>query len=380
MNNTTLLKQKIAAYIDELSPALSKLSRAIHEEPELAFEEIKASRLLCDFLSGYGFSCQLGIANLPTAFIAAYPPDKTSRPTIAFLAEYDALPKIGHACGHNLIAAAGIAAAIGLSKFFDESWGRILVIGTPAEEGGGGKIKLVDAGIFNDLDAALMFHPDSATQIVKQSLAMVSLTACFYGKPAHAAAAPYEGRNALDGVILGFNNISALRQQIRSSARIHGIITHGGDTPNIIPEFAAAKFMVRSLDAVYLEELVQRVENCLKAAALASGTHLELKRSLLTYAPFKPDYRLAQLYRNNLESLGVAEDTASELENIGSSDIGNVSQIIPTLHAAVAVCSADLSINTSEFAEAAGSQEAQMRMLCAAKALAFTGLDLFIRK
>ncbi len=284
---------------------------------------------------------------------------------------------MGHACGHNLIAAAGVGAAVGLAACFDEEWGRIIVLGTPAEEGGGGKIRLINQGLFEGLDVALMFHPDAETQLVKRALAMVALDVSFHGQAAHAAASPHEGRNALDAVIMSFNNINALRQQIRSDARIHGIITHGGEVPNIIPHFAAARFMVRALDNTYLEQLLTKVINCFKAAAQASHTRLELKQDELRYDSFKPNYRLVELFRQNLKSVGLLEHPGSELANLGSSDIGNVSQLLPSLHANIAICPANLSIHTPLFAEAAASDMGQARMLLAAKALALTAIDLF---
>ncbi len=377
MPDVDKLKARIEYQVDKLFYKLINLSRSIHAQPELLFEEREASRNLCYFLEDCGFSCQLGVGELPTAFLATYPPKSTERPTIAFLAEYDALPDLGHACGHNLIAAAGVGAAVSLASCFDKEWGRIAVLGTPAEEGGGGKIRLINKGLFDDLDAALMFHPDSETRLIKRSLALVALEAKFHGQAAHAAAGPHEGRNALDGVILSFNNINALRQQVRNDARIHGIITHGGEAPNVIPRFAAAKFMVRALDNEYLGELLEKVTDCFKAAAKATNTELELIQDELSYAPFKPNYKLAELFRENLKRLGLEEKPGSEFANIGSSDIGNVSQVLPSLHSNVAICPANISIHTSSFARAAASELGNERMIIAAKALAMTALDLF---
>jgi amidohydrolase len=377
MTDPASIKIRICKHIDHLAPQLIRLSRAIHAQPELAFEEKGAVRRLCSFLDEHGFSCRSGVGEMPTAFLAEYPPQATRRPAITFLAEYDALPDLGHACGHNLIAAASVGAAVGISSCFDKHWGRLVVLGTPAEEGGGGKIRLINKGVLEGLDVALMFHPDSETRLVKRSLAMVALEARFHGRAAHAAAAPHEGRNALDGVILAFNNINALRQQLREDARIHGIITHGGAAPNIIPDFAAARFMVRALDMAYLEQLREGVADCLQAAAQASRTRLELKQDELTYASFKPNYRLAELFRQNLKYLGLEEDPGSELANIGSSDVGNVSRLLPTLHPNIAICPPNISIHTPAFAEAAASELGQERMILAAKALALTALDIF---
>ena len=368
------LKQQIAKRIDGLCHSLIGLARQLHAHPELAFEERKAQAALCDFLGRHGFGIQKGIV-LPTDFRATYPSGAANRPAIGFLAEYDALPGLGHACGHNLIAASSVGAAVALASVWRAEWGRIVVLGTPAEEAGGGKISMIKAGALQGLDAALMIHPDSSTCLVKRSLAMLSLKVSFHGKSAHAAASPHEGCNALDGVILAFNNINALRQQIRPEERIHGIITHGGQAPNIIPDFAAAQFMVRARDKTRLDILLSRVRDCLSAAALASHTQLDVEEGL-AYAPFKPNYTLTQLFRDNLLALGLAPDQDDEWLDIASTDMGNVSQVLPTIHSTIAICAPGIPVHSPEFAGAAASDLGHARMLLSATALAWTGLDL----
>ncbi len=370
-------KEAVCNSIDRLQPELLELSRKLWAKPELSGGEREAQAALCAYLERYGFEVERGVT-LETDFRAAFPSGSKSRPAVSFLAEYDALPGLGHACGHNLIAAASVGAAAGTSSVFEEHWGRLVVLGTPAEEKGGGKVRMARAGAFEDLEAALMFHPNCRTKIMRPTLAMVMLEAKFHGRTAHAAANPHLGRNALDGVILAFNNINALRQQIRPDARIHGIITHGGQAPNIIPDLASAQFMVRALDGAYLDELIERVTACLEGAAQASGTKLELVRPEPGYASFNLNYPLAELFRNNLRELGLEEDPTEETEGIASSDIGNVSQILPTLHVEIAICEPNIQAHTPEFAAAAVSALGGERMILAAKALAMTALDLLL--
>lgn len=376
MTDLTQIKQKVQQSINSLAHELIEISNYLHDHPELAFQEQKATHLLTHFLTEKGLQVEKNIANLSTAFIAKHKTDEQN-PKIAFLAEYDALPQLGHACGHNLIAASSVGAAAGLIQACPDLPGQVILIGTPAEENGGGKIILDNAGIFNDLDVAMMVHPDSKTEMVKKTLAMASLKVSFKGKAAHAAATPHQGLNALDAVILSFNAIGALRQQIKSEARIHGIITDGGQAPNIIPEKAAAAFYVRALKMDYLEELVEKVKNCFQGAAQATGTTVEISINDLIYAPFKPNNTLAQLFQQNLQSFQIEEDQHSDKKTFGSTDIGNVSQRVPAIHPTIAICEQNLAVHTSQFVEAAATDFAHQRMIIAAKALAMTALDLF---
>ncbi|MBI5788284.1 MAG: M20 family metallopeptidase [Candidatus Schekmanbacteria bacterium] len=370
----TQIKQKIQSAVHNLAPELIEISRYLHANPETSFQEHKAVARLTAYLDKQGFAVNTGIANLPTAFQAVY--GKQPSPAIAFLAEYDALPALGHACGHNLIAASSIGAAVALQQACPDLPGRILIIGTPAEEGGGGKILLARAGIFAGLDAAMMVHPDSRTELVKRTLAMTSIKVTFHGKAAHAAATPYQGVNALDAVILSFNAIGALRQQITPDARIHGIITDGGQAPNIIPERAVVVFYVRALDLAYFEELLGRVKNCLSAAALATGCTADIEVDELVYAPFKPNYSLSNIYKQNLQAFNIPITEGSETEGIASTDVGNVSRVLPTIHPSLVICEAGIPVHSPEFAQAAVSDWGQQRMLIAAQVMAMTAVDL----
>lgn len=368
------LKQALIEEVDRLSPELLQISRSLHANPELAFEEYQAAELLIRTLEEHGFSLERGVARLTTAFTASYASGEG--PTIAFLAEYDALPGMGHACGHNLIASASVGAALALKSRLDQVPGRVLLVGCPAEEKGGGKIPLVEAGLFQWVDAAMLVHPSNRTEMVKKALGMRDVQVEFFGKAAHAAALPYLGINALDAVILTFNNINALRQQLRSDARIHGVITHGGKAPNIIPDYAAALFYVRALDMGYLEELYQKVLGCFEAAASATGTTYQVKRAGHDYHPHKINYSLAQLFRQNLEALGAEVDQGPEDVELGSTDVGNVSQVVPTLQPTITICGPKVSCHMPEFAVASGSSAGEEGMLLAARAMALTGLDL----
>ncbi len=368
------LKQALIEGVDRLSPELLQISRFLHANPELAFEEYQAAELLIRTLEEHGFSLERGVARLTTAFTASYASGEG--PTIAFLAEYDALPGMGHACGHNLIASASVGAALALKSRLDQVPGRVLLVGCPAEEKGGGKIPLVEAGLFQWVDAAMLVHPSNRTEMVKKALGMRDVQVEFFGKAAHAAALPYLGINALDAVILTFNNINALRQQLRSDARIHGVITHGGKAPNIIPDYAAALFYVRALDMGYLEELYQKVLGCFEAAASATGTTYQVKQAGHDYHPHKINYSLAQLFRQNLEALGAEVDQGPEDVELGSTDVGNVSQVVPTLQPTITICGPKVSCHMPEFAVASGSSAGEEGMLLAARAMALTGLDL----
>lgn len=380
-------KNEVMQKVEGLAPELVEISRFLHENPELSFQEFKAKARLAEVLKRYGFGVVEGIAGFETAFLALYPPSpcpfplrgegvRERSPTIAFLAEYDALPGLGHACGHNLIAASSVGAALALKPFVERLGGRILLFGCPAEEKGGGKIPLIKAGLFDGVDCALLIHPDNRTLTSSRSLAMRKLEVDFFGKAAHAAAAPHLGVNALDAVILSFVNINALRQHLRPDARVHGIITHGGRAPNIIPDYASARFLIRALDMDYLEVLHQKVEGCFEGAALAAGARFQL-RIQEQYEPLLPNDTLSRLFKRNLEMLGVPIDQEPEDQQLGSTDVGNLSRVVPALQPSIAICKPSVPCHSPEFAEAASSEEGHRMMLLATKALALTALDLF---
>lgn len=369
------IKDELVKEIDRLKPELSALSRDIFNYPETAFKEFYAQSVLTDYLKGKGIAVARGTGGLKTAFKGVINEKKRS-PAVALLAEYDALPSLGHACGHNVICASCVGAAAALKKISKEINGKVVIIGTPGEEGGGGKIHLINKGIFKGIDAAMMIHPSSKNKVVRRMLAVTEFKFIFTGKPAHASAHPEEGINALDALILTFNNINALRQQLRGDARIHGIIEEGGVAPNIIPERGTARFYVRAKDMDYFHEVVKKVKGCANAAALATGCKLTIETPGFTYKPFKPHYPIAELFSKNLAALGIKEDDISETEGMGSSDIGNVSHEIPTIHADIKICKGDVECHTSGFAKAASSDEGMNGMIIGAKGLALTAVDI----
>jgi amidohydrolase len=375
MSSTSELKQRVIGAVDTLRADLIDVANRIHANPELGFQETAAAKLLTDTLEGHGLDVERGVAGLDTAFVATLQ-GREAGPIIAFLAEYDALPGLGHACGHNLIAAAAVGAGLAMRTVLPDLAGEIRVIGTPAEEGGGGKVIMVDAGVFDDVDAAMMVHPSSRDLIGRKSLTVFHVDIEFFGKAAHAASWPDEGINALDAVILTFNGINALRQHIRDDARIHGIITHGGDAPNIIPDHTSASVLVRALDTPYASALLERVRACAEGAAQATGARLEFKQAGPRYDARWPNPKLVALAKANFETLGVDVALAGENERMGSSDIGNVSQVVPAIHPYVAIASDEVVGHSPEFREAAGSARGHEAMLNAAKALAMTAVDL----
>lgn len=352
---------------------LIRLSLNIHDNPELAFEEKKSSAWLTGYLKDNGFHIEQGIASLATAFRATY---GQGRPRIALLAEYDALPKIGHGCGHNIIAASAVGAAVASKSIVDRLGGSIVVLGTPGEEVFGGKIDMVKAGAFKEIDVAMMVHPNILNMVIVQALACSSLDVEFFGQPAHAAAQPHRGINALDAMILAFTSINALRQHIKEEARIHGIITDGGEAPNIVPVHSAAAFMIRAVDYDYLAELKDKVLNCFEGASVASGARLEYKWRDRAYAPMKNNATLAGLFKQNLESLQRRVEAYDPRFGFGSTDMGNVSQVIPSIHPTVAIAPSDVSIHTQEFALAAVSEAGHEGLMDAAKAMSMTVVDI----
>jgi len=369
------LKDAIAAAVDRLGDDLEKLSHRIHANPELGYQEVKAAAWLTEFLDAQGFKVERAVAGIETAFRATL--ETGEGPTIAILCEYDALPQIGHACGHNVIATAGAGAGAGLAAVRDRlPKGRLLVIGTPAEEGGGGKVKLITGGVFRDVDVAMMVHGFDRWVGHSDLLGIVRVGFEFAGKAAHASADPWEGVNALDAAVQTYNNVAMLRQQVRPDARIHGIITHGGAAPNIIPEFAAATFYVRSLNIPYMWDLQKRVIRCAEGAAKAAGCELKvIEHRETAYEPMKRNAALLDTFRANLKTFGVTE--APEIKDrLGSSDIGNVSQVIPAIQPMVKIAPDGTPIHSRAFEAAAKSPLAREGMLISAKTMAMTALDL----
>ena len=367
------LKAKVRDSIETQREQLIQLSLNIHDNPELGFKEEKAATWLTGYLEDSGFHIERGIAGLATAFRASYGQE---RPRIALLAEYDALPKIGHGCGHNIIGVSAVGAGVASKRLIDSLGGSVAVMGTPGEENYGGKIDMVKGGAFKEVDVAMIVHPDTRNMPTEDALACISLEVEFFGRPAHAAGEPHKGINALDAMILAFTSINALRQHIRRDARIHGIITDGGEAPNIIPGHSAAVFSVRALDNDYLSELKNRVLNCFAGASVASGARLEYRWRDRTYAPMKSNMILAGLFKHNLESLGRAVEDFDPRSGLGSTDMGNVSQVVPSIHPTIAIAPREVLIHTPEFAAATISEAGHSALLDAAKAMAMTVADI----
>jgi len=370
---TKELKLKVKDSVESQRQQLARLSLNIHDNPELGFKEEKASAWLAGYLEDNGFHVERGIAGLPTAFRATY---GQGSPRVALLAEYDALPKIGHGCGHNIIGVSAVGAGVASKHIIDQLGGSVVVMGTPGEEGFGGKIDMVKAGAFREIDVAMIVHPDTRNMSTEEALAASTLEVEFFGRPAHAAGQPHKGINALDALILAFTSINSLRQHIRGDARIHGIITDGGEAPNIVPAHSAAVFLVRALDDDYLAELRDRVLNCFTGASVATGARLEYRWRDRTYAPMKNNMTLAGLFKQNLESLGREVEAFDPRFGLGSTDMGNVSQVVPSIHPTIAIAPGDVLIHTPEFAAATVSDAGHNGLLDAAKAMAMTVADI----
>jgi amidohydrolase len=380
------LEQDILRAIDSAQQELIDLSLDIHAHPETNYQEFYSSARLADTLERRGFQVERGVGQVATAFRATLQGGAGPGPTVAVLAEYDALPEIGHGCGHNLIATTAIGAAFGLQAAINALPGTVVILGTPAEEGGGGKIRLIEAGVFNAVDVALSSHPAANRTIIatdipleqRWGLAMVGFRYSFRGRAAHAAVAPQNGINALNAVIQLFVGIDALRQHLRDDVRIHGVITDGGKAPNVVPDFAAANFMLRSRDRVYLREVVEKVARVAEGAAQITGAHLVIEPLYPFYEEVRPNQPLARLFQTYARRVGLAVE---EPPRVGggmgaSTDFGNVSQLLPAFAISFATSPEPVAFHTPAMTEVARSDLAQERTIAAAKAIALAASDL----
>lgn len=371
------IKKRITSNIEENKARYIQTSHEIHENPEIGNEEYFASKLLITILEEEGFIVEKGVAGHETAFLAKKKGKKEGL-TIGFLAEYDALPGIGHACGHNIIGTTSVAAAVSLSKVIDEVGGELVVLGTPAEEGGpngSAKGSFVKAGLVDDIDAAIMLHPGAETNLTGPSLAVDPLDFEFFGKPAHASAQPEEGINALDGVIQLFNGINALRQHVPSDVRIHGIITDGGDAPNIVPEYAKARFFIRAASRPVLNEVAKKIRAIADGAGLVTGATVKVTAFQNEVDNFIINRNFDDIFKGVIEGLGETVNIA-ERSALGSTDAGNISQVIPTIHPHIKIGPSDLVGHTVEFREAAKSERGDQALILGAKAISLTVLEL----
>jgi amidohydrolase len=382
----TAYAQQVTRTVEALRHELLDISLDIHAHPELNYQEHHAAQVLADALEHHGFQVERGVGGVETAFRGVIQGGHGDGPTVALLAEYDALPGIGHGCGHNLIAMSNLGAGLGIKAAMESLPGRVIVLGTPAEEGGGGKIRLLDAGIFKDVDVALSSHPSSNRTIIPTdipqdqswSLAMVGYRYAYHGRAAHAAVVPHEGINALNAVIHLFTGIDALRQHLRDDVRIHGIITDGGKAPNVVPDFAAANFMLRSRDREYLHEVVDKVRRVAEGAAQITGARLEVLPAHPLYENVRPNAVLAQTARANAQAIGMSLDATPSGWNGGgaSTDFGNVSQALPAYYLRFAVSQQPVPGHSTAMAEAAKSDFGHDSAIATAKVLALTVCDL----
>jgi amidohydrolase len=364
-------KEAARERVEQARDELVALSHRIHANPELGFQEERACAWLCELLEGAGLQVERGVGELPTAFAAR----AGSGPLhVVVCAEYDALPAVGHACGHNVIAAMAAGAGLALARVADDAGLRVTVLGTPAEEGGGGKILLLRRGAFDGAHAAMMVHPSPYEQAEMPIIAVTHFQVAYTGKEAHASAYPFLGVNAADALVVAQTAIGLLRQQLRAGDRVHGIITHGGDAPNVIPAHTRASWMVRAATLDQLEEVRAKVFRCFEAGALATGATLELSEDTEPYSEMRHDHDLSALYRRNAEALGRSFLDRSD-RGAGSTDMGNVSLALPSIHPTI-----DIDVGTAvnhqpEFTAKCAAPAADKAVVDGAIAMAWTAID-----
>ncbi len=367
------MKEKVLKIIEEVKAELIELNEYIYANPELGNKEYKSCEAHVDILRRHGFDVEEEYLGISTAFRATFDSDKPG-PTIAYLSEYDALPGLGHGCGHNILGTTSTGAGIALGKLISDAGGKVVVLGTPAEETDGAKVDMTNRGTFDDIDVAMIVHPMDKHYKSGKSLAMEAIQFTFKGRSAHAAAYPEKGINALDAVINTFNNINALREHIRSDARVHGVIIEGGKAANIVPDLAIAQFYVRATSKKYLQELIEKVKNCAKGASLAAGTELETTNYEATYDNMVTNQILSERYCKNLKDRGVQK--IYDRQDGGSLDTGNVSHVCPTIHPYFSISNNEIVAHTKEFAEASISPFAYEEMKKTIGALVLTAMDI----
>ena len=371
------MKNRLFELGHELKEKLWEISDYIYENPELGNEEFKAVEVLTSFLEEHNFKVEKEFLDIKTAFRATYESSKPG-PTIGYLCEYDALPEIGHGCGHNMIGTMSAGAGVILSKVLDEVGGKIIVYGTPAEETNGAKVLFAEEGVFDELDAAMILHPDANTCKSGTSIALYPLQFTYKGKTAHAASCPHEGINALNSVIQLFNGIDALRQHVTPDVRMHGIITNGGVAANIVPDEATAQFYFRSAKKETLDELLAKVKKIAEGAALMTGAELTMERYELPYDDLVTNENLSEAFNENLRALGITD--IGERESFGSSDIGNVSHRTATIHPMLGITQCYVRAHSRELADATISDFGHERLIIGTLALAYTGYDVLTNK
>jgi amidohydrolase len=364
----------IDATVEREREALAKLNLDIHANPELRFEEHKAAGWIASMLRARGMDVESSLGGMPTALRAKRGDPKG--PRVAILGEYDALPEIGHACGHNLIATSAVGAFLAAAAVVDRTGGEVIFLGTPAEEGGGGKIKMIEAGVFDGLDAAMMFHPFDRDILAHAALASVWLAMTFHGSPAHAAAAPHDGKSALQACMDTFRLVDGQRVRFRDGVRVHGFVTNGGQAVNIIPEHAACEMSVRARDTRELARVQAIVERCAKAAAMASEVNVEIVVRQ-GYRDMRNNMTLARRFGEHLSAMGRTARETDDRVGAGSTDMGDVSHVVPSIHPYLAIVDENEALcHQHAFAVAAASERGVRSALEAAKALARTSAEL----
>jgi amidohydrolase len=379
VTEVSAIKDAARQAIDAAAAVLFDISARMHAEVELAFEEAKAQAWQCAALRNAGFTVEEGLGSLKTAFRATVKSGKPG-PKIAFLCEYDGLPVYGQSCGHNVVAAAGVGAAIGLAKVIDRIGGEAIALGTPGEEGGGGKNILHREGFFDGIDAMMLIYPGMDNIAHSRTVGATRVQVAYFGKAAHAAARPELGINALDAMLLAFNGISALRQQLPSEVRVHGIITKGGTLPQVIPDHTTAVLTVRANDAATLERVIPRVDACLTGAALMTGARLERTWRDTPGRALLSNFAIARSFERNLKDLGRTTRPRDELSGAWSGDTGNVSWFVPTIQPQMEMTGRDVPPHSHEFHAASIGPAAEACILDSAKAMAMTAIDLISDK
>lgn len=379
MSDAAALKREACERIDAMSAQLIDISHQIHAKPELAFHEHFAAGLLCDTLEKNDMPVTRRAFGLDTAYVSGFGEGEAE---VGILSEYDALPGIGHSCGHNIIATTGLGAAMALAGLNGRLPGRVRYLGTPAEEQGGGKELMAQEGAFDGLDAALMVHPAGVDLETMPCICISEVRVTYHGRSAHASAMPHAGLNALDALVTAYQSLAQLRQHIRPTERIHGIVTEGGLAPNIVPDKASGVFYVRARDAHDLADLKRRVQNCFEAGALATGCTADIRWAKADYLDMKTSWPLSKAYVDNATSLGRNFIDLSMLppSSAGSTDMGNVSHRVPSIHPMISCAPANVVIHNPEFAKWAGSDLGDKAVVDGAKALAMTAIDALTDK
>ena len=373
-------KEEICALSEEKQQELGNICSYIFSNPELGLKEFKAQKILCDYLEENGFNVERGVGSLETAFIATYDSGKPG-PTVALLAEYDCLPQIGHGCGHNIIGTSSTGAGVVLKEIMQKNniGGILKIMGTPAEENVGGKCVMLDEGAFKGIDAALIMHPTDESIPDDISFASVNMEFTFHGKPAHSAAFPWKGVNALSGVIQMFNAVDAMRLHFKDYTRVHGIITNGGTAHNTITDEATAVFNIRALEYEYLMEVVEVINNCAKGAAMCVGATVDIKQNSVLLKDVRNDKKLVNYVRNNMEFINEEYIERDYTQGIGSTDVGNVTHEIPAIQFYIRL-KRGIGTHTLDFAKASGGAEGLRTLSAAVRVLALSALDVLLEK